>query len=597
MNKLNKIFSLASVGLLALGVMTACNDKDEYTPAEPVSGVQAYFSSTEATSYKLTDGASSFNITVYRVVDSENVSVPISVVAASQNTATDAFIFPASVSFNAGSKTANLVVQYDLDKIEFDENQSFEITIDDSSTTPYGRSTLDITAVYPAPWDVLGMATYTDYFVGTFFGVGDDSYELEISENSMTPGLYRLLNPYGTAYPYNDPGDWDDSQDYYLYVNARDPEKVFISDNTGNPAFFYSGLDWGYGEFIMTTFASYYLRSGDEASAAPYYGYLENGIFYLPGSSTLCAMTDYNDGGLYSRSFNGPAQWIVLPGYTVADTSIEVTYNGMFHKADDSMEVVAYVTLGADVTSAKVAVVEGGNPSASVIDAIESGVVESVTVSGSGQVNIPFDATNASGKYSVVAVSYSGSDAKEYAYETFTYTAGTPETWNYVGTGIYTYLTDMWGEDDDDVVQDALELYESDSTPGKFKLENWMGPDYPFVFTMAADGTITFDEQETGQNSSYGMIDIVGMNEYFGESDFPSYFKDDVYHFAVVYAVSAGYFAYGYESFELNEGAGTRTRGSQAAVKLMNVSKKVTMLRKVQSTMKGSYIFNMPIID
>lgn len=599
MNKFYKIYSLATIGLLSLGFMTSCNEKDDYELAAPVTGTQAYFSSTETSSYQLQSDASSFNVRVYRATDSDNTTVPITVKASDSNTATDAFIFPASVSFSAGSNTTNIVVQYDIDKVPYDETQSFDIIIDDSETTPYGRGSMTITAVYASPWDELGTCLYTDYFVGTFFGVGDDTYELQISENSLTPGLFRILNPYGEAYPYNDPGDWDDSKDYYMYINATNPKQVFICDNTGAPAFFYSGLDWGYGEFVMTTFASYYLRQGDEASAAQYYGFYEDGVIYLPGSSTLCAMMDYQGGGLYSRSFNGPAQFIVMPGVVLADTSVEVTYNGMFYKADDSQEVVAYVTLGADVTEAKVAIVPGANPGSSVVNDIVSGAISSVSVSASGQVNLPFDSTNASGKYSVVAVTYYNGEVKEYAYQSFTYTAGTPESWNYIGTGVYTFLTDMWGEDDDDIVQDALELYESDATPGKFKLENWMGPEYPFVFTMNADGSITFEEQETGVNSPYGMISVVGMNEYFDETDYPSYFSDGIYYFAVVYAVSAGYFANGYETFELIEGSSSNTRSYSApssGIRLMNAGKKVTMFRKVGENMKGHFMFNMPVV-
>lgn len=549
-----KIYS-ATLLAFSLGAMTSCSDDNSpYKPGDPESTAQVYFPSTAPTSIVLSSEKNTFTIGVSRVDDSQTITVPITVTPSSGNTATDAFTFPASVAFNAGEKTANIIVEYDIEKISYDETQRFEIKLDETYTTLYGSESINISALYPSPWTSLGKATYTDYFVGTFFGVDDVAYGVEIEQNGINPGIYRLKNPYGVAYPYNEPGDWDESQDYYLYINATDPDQVFICDGNGDPAFFYSGMDWTYGEFIMSTLASYYLRNGNAAQAAPYFGNMVDGVIYLAGSSTLCGMSEYNNAGLYSREFNGPAQWVVLPGYSAVDASANVIYEGLLYKADNTLEVVAGVEFGPDVESAKLAIVPGSSPTSAQIDQIDNGGIESIEVTSSGSYNISFDENNEEGKYSIVAITYIDGEMRSQGSVSFTYTPVNGETWAYVSTGTFTFLTDMFGEDDDDIVTDILDLFESEKTPGKYKVAGWMSDDYPLIFTMDDDGNITVPEQETGLQSSYGMISVVDMYQYFANRNpdlqWESYYEDGVYNFAVIYFVSGGYFAYGYETYK-----------------------------------------------
>ena len=554
MKKINKYLSLGVVATLGIGLISSCNDTTIDYPYNPETGEFAYFNTNLPSRFTLSEDGKSFTVQVFRSSTAGSYSVPITETPQQGNTANNAFTFPQSVTFTDGSNTANFVVTYDIEKIQYDETQSFRLQIDEPYVTAYGPSILDISAVYPSPWTVLGNATYTDYFVGTFFGVGDEAYELEISQNDINPGIYRLKNPYGAAYPYNEPGDWDESQDYYLYINATDPDQVFICDGNGDPAFFYSGMDWGYGEFVMSTLASYYLRNGNAAQAAPYFGNMADGVIYLAGSSTLCGMTDYNDGGLYSRNFNGPAQWVVLPGYSVADASVTVLYEGLLYKADNTLEVVTSIELGSDVESAKLAIVPGASPTSAQIDQINSGEIESIEVTSTGTYNIIFDENNAEGKYSIVAITYIGGEMRSQGSASFTYTPANAETWAYVNTGTFTFLTDMFGEDDDDIVTDILDLYQSETTPGKYKVAGWMSDDYPLIFTMDDDGIITVPEQETGLQSSYGMIYVQDMYHYYADKNpdlqWESYYEDGVYNFAVIYYVSEGYFARGYETYE-----------------------------------------------
>ena len=132
-------------------------------------------------------------------------------------------------------------------------------------------------------WESLGMAEYTDDFmtmgyyddddnwVSIYNGLTPQTYEVEVLAHTKTPGLYRLKNAYAEVYPFNEPGDWDDSMDYYLEIDATNLSAVFITKQE-------LGLDWGYGMISVESDAAYYMNEWDatpeEVTATfEYYGY------------------------------------------------------------------------------------------------------------------------------------------------------------------------------------------------------------------------------------------------------------------------------------------------------------------------------------
>ena len=179
-----------------------------------------------------------------------------------------------------------------------------------------GMQTKVVAATYqteknPEVFKSLGMAQYTDDIVAPMFIEEPvyQPYEVEIQESVDNPGKYRLVNPYGEAYPYNEPGDWDASQDYYLVINAQNPNQVYIDYQP-------LGLDWGMGMMYVYSYASYYMDKGypaDQVAAAGYFGTLENGVITFPVKGLLFAMPSYNS-SLYYANQSGAFK-VVLPGY------------------------------------------------------------------------------------------------------------------------------------------------------------------------------------------------------------------------------------------------------------------------------------------
>lgn len=143
-----------------------------------------------------------------------------------------------------------------------------------------GMQTKVFTEIYvtepnPEVFKSLGMCSYTDDIVSTLFGAPTVTYQVEIQESVDNPGKYRLVNPYGEIYPYNEPGDWDADNTYYLTIDATDPDYVNLVQSD-------LGIDWGYGPMTALSFADYFIDAGeatkDQMKAAGYYGKLVDGV-------------------------------------------------------------------------------------------------------------------------------------------------------------------------------------------------------------------------------------------------------------------------------------------------------------------------------
>ena len=152
-------------------------------------------------------------------------------------------------------------------------------------------------------WRSLGMATYTEDCVTTYFNVENVSYQIEVREKTDQPGLYRIINPYGAAYPYNEEGDYDTSKEYFIEIDATDPEGVYM------PGIYGTGMNWGYGEFSISSLAYYYMATNgatfEEVKDAGYCGVLADGVITFPAKSLMISLAEYNGGNFYYANNNG----------------------------------------------------------------------------------------------------------------------------------------------------------------------------------------------------------------------------------------------------------------------------------------------------
>ena len=164
------------------------------------------------------------------------------------------------------------------------------------------------TAEDPETWHSLGTGLYTEDCVTTFFDVENLTYEVEIEESDKTPGRYRVVNPYGAAYAYNEEGDYDAGNNYYMILNAQDPEAVWMPR-------FDTGMDWGYSNFLIISYVGYYIENGYSmdaiVGAGVPFGTLADGVITFPKESLLIQMPGYKESWYYANS-NGLFK-VVLP--------------------------------------------------------------------------------------------------------------------------------------------------------------------------------------------------------------------------------------------------------------------------------------------
>lgn len=546
--------------------LTACSKDDDYTPGAPVDGAQVYFPQSTATTYNISEAQDSFTIMVNRATDKEAVTVPVTVTVQTSDEVvdfSDAFDFPSSITFAAGEKTAEYIVTYDISQLvdddgeaKYGDEQQFLIQIDDAAKTPYGVSSLSITVVYPEPWTMLGEGKYYDKYWGVIDTEDEDEYagpiSITVEQNDVNKNRFRIQNPYR---------EWNGEETYFEFYITVAGGTYFGQevDKAGLVVYndYFVEYNPKYDDDVYLVFPGRFTDYAD-----PSYwvynrvvSYQENG---LPAEIHLSPFYYMFNNGGWNHTTDEPIT-IVFPGVVLLDTSIEVSYEGMLNKTDNSLEAVAYVTLGEDAEMAKVALISGSSVTNDVLAGIQDGTIESVSIEASGTVNLPFDSANPSGKYTIVALSYLDGEAVDYAYATFSYTAGTPETWSLVCEGTYTYL-EFWVTNLG-IEPEVLELYESDSTPGKYKITHWLG-DQDFLFTLDDDGSILVEEEQPTGITAGGVEIWVDDASLWGVPD-PSVLEDGIYYFSLVYynPVSGGYYAYGYETFEPVDATRAATRG------------------------------------
>lgn len=150
-------------------------------------------------------------------------------------------------------------------------------------------------------WASIGTCLYTDDYVASLFtNLGGESWEVEIEENTNTPGYYRLVNPYYSWLESLSAADIYMPGNYYLYVNASDPDGVYIPES---PLGFALDQD---GMLIAYSRAAHFLEGGNSLEAikqAGYCGKLENGVITFPTKTLLAGFA--NTEGWYYANSNG----------------------------------------------------------------------------------------------------------------------------------------------------------------------------------------------------------------------------------------------------------------------------------------------------
>ncbi len=325
--------------LLAFGALVSCTDEYEYdgtgawNATENYSNV-AFDKASEEIELEPT-AETKYTFTMTRQNTASEAIVPFVI---EENT--DDVFQVGEVKFAAGDSVATGVVSFDNAEVGKPYTLKLAVT-DPNFVSDYSKGIVYSLTINRVKWNPAGFviqngerydgyAAYTEDIFTTFFSVQNLTYPVMVQERDDMPGYFRVINPYGENYPYNEEGDYDPTVDSYIIIDATNPDKVYI------PKACYMSTDWGYGQFVIWGLAGYYLNKGDAASAEPYFGTYKNGKITFPAGSLLLAMTNYNDGGLYNSNNGGLFALVLDPTLDPYKASIdtdfewEALYSGVF---------------------------------------------------------------------------------------------------------------------------------------------------------------------------------------------------------------------------------------------------------------------------
>ena len=507
------------LSLVAFAISSCTSDYD-YTGAPKVAN-EVYFSNTQQSKIELSKSNSSFVVTLHRVETKGELTVLLNY------TPDEGSIFsvPNHVTFADGEAEAPITITYNPEDLQYGTYNGGTISVaNEDYDTTYGIGSFTFEAGATEWMDIntnKSTGAFRDDAISSLLGIEPPTFEVKIQKSVVEEGKYRILNPYkawADEYAEKNEATYDGA-DHYWVINATDPDYVYFEPCE-------TGVDLGLGAVTATSFVANYLSQGvtlDKIKVAKpeLFGKLEKGVITMPAKSLLLLM---GDKGYYGGT-NGLFS-VALPGNVIADYRVEAAYKGRFTDANDNDFAQVTMTLSNDVAKVKYALVPASSDLNATVSGIVDGSVASQEVSASGDVQVPFGET---GKYVLVMVMYNandeavGSDVLNLSLKS---SKDAAEVWNDVAAGTVTigvksYGSILFQKDPgvlmgEPVVTEGV-LSQSGSDPTKFRITPFAVEKAPLEFTVAEDGTITVDTQETGLALQDGTaILVTDIVTYFG---------------------------------------------------------------------------------
>lgn len=384
------------MGIVAVaGLLSACTSSDDFEPGPKDSGAQVYFPNTIPSEFNVGDDESSVTIPVRRVVT--DAAMTVNILASIEQGQEGILNIPSSVSFEAGSDLANLVITFDRSAlVDGTEYKASLLLNDEQNLTQYGNNMIDITII-PWPWEELGTGKYRDGWLCGLFEGNLVELDVTIHKHKSQEGVYMVEEMFGWTFMTEFFGaTQSDLSGQFSYtptnitIDCSDPANVKIAKQ-------YTGITEGvynYGDFLIE-------------SAAP--GTFVNGVITFPEDGINAYMTGYSSDPLPTNP-DGTFR-IMLPGAEITDYTLTAAYGGMLVNSDNSSaSAVIDFTYGADVTGINYVIAEGDveTSAATLAAQIANGTAENILtieefVVGAGSVSIKADLTTP-GPYTVVAL-------------------------------------------------------------------------------------------------------------------------------------------------------------------------------------------------
>ena len=572
---MNKIFRYAKIAVAALVTvaMAACTSDYEYDTPEALKGAQVYFSNTLPSKIEVNKESGNFDVTLSRQNTEGELTVPLMFTADEGNI----YTVPSTVTFADGEATANIHITFNPDELVYGNYVGGTISFDaDNFSTPFGATSYQFKAGASAYEDVEGgKGKFRDGLISALYGIEVLEYDVQIQQDAHTPGIYRVVAPYGQkgwsgANPWYTAFDENESNTDMI-IDATDPDFVYIKGtfNTGVT------LNSSEGDISAISYVQFLLDNGNsldliKSKKPELFGTFKDGVFTFPAKSILMYLG--SDGPYYGNS-DGMLR-VAMPGVVLKDYSVGVEYLGRMTDTNDKDNAVFNLTFGADVTTVKYALVKEGEDLNKTESGIIDGSVEATEISEAGRVEVPFEE---SGNYYLVTVSYENGEAKgaDATPITLKSSKDAEEQFEEVAYGVFTlgvedisgpffpeqgpmgcFLEKLVGTSP---YPSEATLLQSKSDPTHFRITPWLNEGYDFDFTWNKEtGVISVSNNNSGvkgyQAGDQVIVDdvatMIGDANASAAGVLNSY-KKNVFTFNLVYHLGESILAKEKETFEI----------------------------------------------
>lgn len=337
-------------------------------------------------------------------------------------------------------------------------------------------------------WKPLGTGKFRETLIHTEWVFSSfPEIDVTIEESEQRPGRYRLVNPYAN-YPVNIFQGGLEEGDHYMIVDATDPEHVYMElCNTG----ILLGLNGEDQPIVMWAWSiahDYLLQYGEQnwktlADRDGVAGRVVDGHIMFD-RSTLTAISALSGDVLDAKDRPG-GRVAVEDGFRIKlpsapDLDVIPTFSNL---SEDGTKLVYNLKIDKDPEKVVVALFEGQYADQMALD-ITNGAVPTQTITETGDVKVEVPYTG-DGVWTLVCVPYWEGHASMPAYFTTEHNFSEDE-WRKAGMATYTEglmssneLTD-WGQFVYDSCTYPVEIQEDVKTPGRIRLVDPYGPNYPY---------------------------------------------------------------------------------------------------------------------
>jgi len=343
-------------------------------------------------------------------------------------------------------------------------------------------------------WTLLGTGRFTDDIMSALTPLESQTWDVEIYESATTPGYYRVENPYGNGNcPYFDAFDSCD-----IFLHAENPDAVWVEYVE------LKDIDFGLmeGEYCPAYFCDYagyyinlgYFRPEEAVSMGMASGKLLGGNFTFGVGEVFLDFPLFGNGDQFAVNLSGLLR-VSLPG--AKDFSFGVQPGDI---CTDSSLSVAY-SAGEDIAEVKYGLFSGMRSFEKKDEKLFQEVLAKGSVATGGVVTV-------SPEYGMNTLALAALTADgDIVGREIVYCFGQQENadeWKTIGKAEYSedVFSSIWPDEMSNVVY-QVDVQESITTPGRYRLVDLYGPAYPEYQLLVNDGNIP----EGHNHSHYVVID------------------------------------------------------------------------------------------